>query len=146
MKAFIIDSAQTALDKGTDLSGYTWITIDNGVVTDIDFAAYLAYVRRMKPAPAFDGIYNPSWENSLFGTATVDNQHFTQYSFATPYGTWDAPLADWGDCEDDEPHVLHRRQQNHDFPLLAHPARWHRRGYGSTNPRHAGHKADQHRP
>jgi hypothetical protein len=49
----------------------------------------------MKPAPAFDGIYNPSWENNLFGTATVDNQHFTQYSFATPFGIWDAPLADW---------------------------------------------------
>jgi len=95
VKAFIIDSAQTALDKGTDLSGYTWITIVDGVVTDIDFAAYLAYVRRMKPAPAFDGIYGPSWENNLFGTATINDQHFTQYSFATPYGTWDAPLADW---------------------------------------------------
>jgi hypothetical protein len=95
VKAFVIDSAQTALEKGTDLSGFTWITIVDGVVTDIDFADYLVYVRRMKPAPAFDGIYNPSWENNLFGTATIDNQHFTQYSYATPYGTWDAPLADW---------------------------------------------------
>jgi len=95
VKSFVIDSAQTAYDKGTDLSGYTWITIVDGVVTDIDFAEYLLYVRRMKPAPAFDGIYNPSWENSLFGTATIDNQHFTQYSFSTPYATWIAPLADW---------------------------------------------------
>jgi hypothetical protein len=96
VESFIIDSAQTALDKGTDLSGFTWITIVDGVVTDIDFAAYLAYERRMKPAPAFDGIYNPSWENNLFGTATVDNQHFSQYSFETQYSTWIAPLADWG--------------------------------------------------
>lgn len=95
VKAFVIDSAQTALDKGTDLSGFDWITIVNGVVTDINFAEYLLYVERMKPAPAFDGIYFPSWENSLFGAATIDNQHFTQYSFSTPYATWLAPLADW---------------------------------------------------
>jgi hypothetical protein len=99
VKAFIIASAQTALDKGTDLSGYTWITIDDGVVTDIDFAAYLAYVRRMKPAPAFDGLYAPSWENSLFGTASLADQHFTQYGFDSQYrfeDAWIAPLADWG--------------------------------------------------
>ena len=96
VKSFIIDSAQTAVEKGTDLSGYSWIEFDaDGNVEDIDFAAYVAYVRRMKPAPAFDGIFGPSWENNLFGTATIADQHFTQYSFATPYGTWDAPLADW---------------------------------------------------
>lgn len=95
VKSFIIEAAQTALDKGTDLSGYAWITIQNGIVTDIDWHQYLLYVRRMKPAPAFDGIYNPSWENNLFGTATIDNQHFTQYSYSTPYGAWKAPLADW---------------------------------------------------
>jgi len=99
VKAFIIASAQTALDKGTDLSGYTWITIDDGVVTDIDFAAYLVYVRRMKPAPAFDGLYAPSWENSLFGTASLADQHFTQYGFDSQYrfeDAWVAPLANWG--------------------------------------------------
>jgi len=73
VKSFVIESAQTALDKGTDLSGFSWITIEDGVVTDIDFFQYLTYARRMKPAPAFDGIYNPSWENNLFGTATIDN-------------------------------------------------------------------------
>jgi hypothetical protein len=95
VKSFVIDSAQTALEKGTDLSGFTWITIVDGIVTDLDFDAYLAYATRMKPAPAFDGIYAPSWENSLFGTATINNQHFTQYSFETPYSTWEAPLANW---------------------------------------------------
>lgn len=95
VKSFVIASAQTALNKGTDLSGYPWITIVDGVVTDLDFAAYVTYVRRMKPAPAFDGIYAPSWENNLFGTATVNAQHFTMYSYTTPYGTWEAPLADF---------------------------------------------------
>jgi hypothetical protein len=56
----------------------------------------------MKPAPAFDGIFGPSWENNLFGTATVDNQHFTQYSFDAQYrfaGSWAAPLADWANVK-----------------------------------------------
>ena len=92
---FIIDSAQAALDNGADLSEHDWITIEDGIVTDLDWDEYLLYERRMKPAPAFDGIYHPSWENSLFGTATISDQHFTQYSFETPYSTWEAPLADW---------------------------------------------------
>ncbi len=95
VKSFVIASAQKALDSGVDLSGLSWITIVDGVVTDIDFAAYVAYATRMKPAPAFDSIYAPTWENNLFGTATIDNQHFTWYSFTTPYATWHAPLADW---------------------------------------------------
>jgi hypothetical protein len=96
VKSFVIQAAQTALDKGADLSGFDWIDFDaHGDVQDIDFAEYLIHVRRMKPAPAFDGIYAPSWENSLFGTATIGNQHFTQYSYETPYATWTAPLADW---------------------------------------------------
>jgi hypothetical protein len=64
-------------------------------VTALDWDEYLLYEERMKPAPAFDGIYFPSWENSLFGTATVANQHFTQYSYETEYSTWEAPLADF---------------------------------------------------
>jgi hypothetical protein len=95
VKSFIIDSAQTALDDGVDLSVFDWITIEDGIVTDLDWDEYLLYEQRMKPAPAFDGIYAPSWENNLFGTATINNQHFTQYSYETPYSTWEAPLADW---------------------------------------------------
>ena len=95
VKSFIIDSAQKALDSGVDLSAHDWITIEEGVVTDLDWDEYLLYERRMKPAPAFDGIYFPSWENSLFGTATISDQHFTQYSYTTPYSEWEAPLADW---------------------------------------------------
>jgi hypothetical protein len=96
VKSFIIASAQTALENGTDLSGFDWIEFDeDGNVADLDFAEYVAYATRMKPAPAFDGIYAPSWENSLFGTATINNQHFTRYSYETPYSTWEAPLADW---------------------------------------------------
>lgn len=95
VKSYIIDSAQTALDNGVDLSGFDWITVEDGIVTDLDWDQYLLYERRMKPAPAFDGIYRPSWENNLFGTATIADQHFTQYSYETPYSTWEATLADW---------------------------------------------------
>jgi hypothetical protein len=92
---FIIESAQTALDNGIDPSVCACVTIEDGIVTDLDWDAFLLYERRMKPAPAFDGIYHPSWENSLFGTATISDQHFTQYSFETPYSTWESSLADW---------------------------------------------------
>lgn len=99
VKTYVMDSAQTALDSGVDLSAFPWITIVHDRVKDIDMDAYLVYVRRMKPAPAFDGLYNPSWENNLFGTATISDQHFSNYMDEAQYrfdGTWIAPLADWG--------------------------------------------------
>ncbi|VBB09543.1 alpha/beta hydrolase fold [Lucifera butyrica] len=80
VKSFVVASAQKALDHGTDLSGLTWITIKDRIVTDIDFDKYLNYATRMKSAPAFDALDLSNPENSLFGTATVNAQHFTQFS------------------------------------------------------------------
>ena len=80
IKSYIIKSAQTALDNGIDLSEYTWITIDNGTVKDIDFDGYIAHLGRSKAAPAFDGVDLSNAENNLFGTSTVDSQHFTEFS------------------------------------------------------------------
>ena len=91
VKSFVIASAQKALDGGTDLAGLTWITIKDGIVTDIDFGRFIAFATRMKPAPAFDSPDLTTYENSLFGTATIDNQHFTQ--FGLDNGT-DQSLAD----------------------------------------------------
>jgi hypothetical protein len=75
----VIASAQNALNSGTDMAGLTWITIKDGIVADIDFSKFIAYATRMKPAPAFDSLDLKSPETSLFGTATIDNQHFTQF-------------------------------------------------------------------
>jgi hypothetical protein len=80
VKSFVIASAQKALIEGKNLSELTWITIKNGIVTDINFSKFIAYATRMKPAPAFDPLDFSSPETNLFGTATIDNQHFTQFS------------------------------------------------------------------
>ena len=91
VKSFVIASTQKALDGGKDLSDLDWITINNGIVTDIDFDQFVEYATRMKAAPAFDSIDFSSPETNLFGTATIDNRHFTQ--FAREYST-DHTLAD----------------------------------------------------
>jgi hypothetical protein len=80
VKSFVIASAQKALTGGKNLSGQTWITIKNGIVTDIDFSKFIVYASRMKLPPAFDSMDISSPENNLFGTATTDNRHFTQFS------------------------------------------------------------------
>ena len=91
VKSFLIVSAQKALESGQDLSGLAWMTIKDKTVADIDFEKFIAFAGRMKAAPAFDSLDLGSPENNLFGTATVDNQHFTRFSKdQSP----DQPLAD----------------------------------------------------
>lgn len=80
VKSYVIQSAQKALDDGENLSSLTWITIENGKVTDIDFEKFVEYATRMKIPPAFDSLSANSWENSLFGTENISGQHFTSYS------------------------------------------------------------------
>lgn len=92
VKSFIIASAQNALDNGKDLSALAWITIQDGKVTDIAFDQYIAYAGRMKTPPAFDGLDLSGGENSLFGTTTVDAQHFTPFSLE--YSAVNGSLAD----------------------------------------------------
>jgi hypothetical protein len=50
-------------------------------------------MERMKTPPAFDALDNKSFENNLFGTATVDNQHFTIFSMQHSTAT-NASMAD----------------------------------------------------
>lgn len=80
VKSFVIAAAQKAAKEGKDLSGLSWMTIKDGTVTDIDFAKFAAYATRMKTPPAFDSLDLRSPENNLFGTATIDNRHFTDFS------------------------------------------------------------------
>ena len=79
VKAFIIDAANKAQAKGTDLSKHTYLVSDNktGAIKDINWEAYNQFVSRSKAPGAFDSRSNDSGENNLFGTSTTDNNHFT---------------------------------------------------------------------
>lgn len=82
VKSWLIAAFQEALDKGEDLSRYTWLTISGGKVLSIDFERCVEeYTIRMKPAPAFDNLTATSWENSLFGDEDHNTKHFTQFSY-----------------------------------------------------------------
>lgn len=82
-KSYVIASAQNAMENGEDLSDLTWITVEDGMVTDIDFFEFTVYGGRMKTPPAFDGLdlNNPTAEANLFGTETHDSLHFTQFVY-----------------------------------------------------------------
>ena len=79
VKAFIIDAANKAQAKGTDLSKHTYLVRDGktGAIKDINWEAYNQFVSRSKAPGAFDSRSNDSGENSLFGTSATDNNHFT---------------------------------------------------------------------
>ena len=78
IKAKYIESAQSAVDAGKDLSKETWIKIRNGKVIDVDLAKYPAAVTRMKAAPAFDKADLSSAENDEFGTTSNKPRHFSE--------------------------------------------------------------------
>ena len=79
VKAFIIDAANKAQAKGTDLSKHTYFVRDNktGAIKDINWEAYNQFVSRSKAPGAFDSRSNDSGENNLFGISATDNNHFT---------------------------------------------------------------------
>ena len=80
VKTYVIASAQKALNNGVDLSDYKFVTVVDKTVTAIDFDAYLKYLGRQKTPPAFDALDVSTPENMLFGTKSIDKQHFTEYS------------------------------------------------------------------
>jgi len=92
VKLYVIASAQKALKEGADLSKLVWIKIENTKVTDLDWDAYVSYMQRQKTPPAFDALDLNSPETSLFGTSTMDNQHFTGYGIQNSTGK--ATMAD----------------------------------------------------
>lgn len=80
VKSFLAASARDALNGGADLSGSAGLTMKDGTVADIDLERFIAWAGRMKAAPAFDALDLKSPENNLFGSATVDNRHFTEFA------------------------------------------------------------------
>ena len=79
VKEFIVAAANKAAAQGTDLSKHTYLVRDNktGTIKDINWEAYNHFVSRSKAPGAFDSRANDTGENSLFGTSTTDNNHFT---------------------------------------------------------------------
>lgn len=70
-------SAQSAINKGEDLSNVDWVHVQDGHVTGVDLAAYANDVTRLKGVPAFDDLGLESGENEEFGTAKIKSRHFT---------------------------------------------------------------------
>jgi hypothetical protein len=77
LKALIVQSAQRALDQGQALDEFAWVKIEDGVVRDVDYDAYLHHYKRMKTPLPFDSATLSSPENDLFGSETVACRCFT---------------------------------------------------------------------
>ena len=80
VKAYIIASAQKEQKKGTDMSSYAFLKIENGQIVDLDFEQYIAYMGRQKLPPAFDALDLSSGENDVFGDSLQPKKHFTEYA------------------------------------------------------------------
>ena len=81
IKKYYLDSANIALSKGIDLSEFSFLTIKDGKVIDLNYDEYIKYVGRMKVPGAFDNVDLSTGENNLFGDSTTDNKHFTKYAY-----------------------------------------------------------------
>lgn len=96
IKSVYAASAQSALDAGEDLSALDWLTIENGMVKDVDLAKYAAWATRLKAAPAFDKFDRSSGENDEFGTTDNTPRHFTGFSLTRDKEAG-ATMATWDD-------------------------------------------------
>jgi Esterase/lipase len=82
LKELAIASAQTALAAGSDMTQFGFVTIKDGKVVDLDWDLFIKFMGRKKAVPSFDELGASSGENNLFGTSSVDNQHFTAFGAA----------------------------------------------------------------
>ena len=80
IESLYVSSAQAALNRGDDLSNLDWLTVQDSHIAGMNLSKYAVWATRMKAAPAFDALDNSSGENNEFGTASIDNQHFTDFS------------------------------------------------------------------
>lgn len=89
---YVIASAHKALDEGKDMTTYSFLKIEGKKITQLDYDAYLNYMERQKTPPAFDALDLATPENMLFGTTTIDKQHFT--AFGLTHSTVEGKKAD----------------------------------------------------
>lgn len=79
--AQVIKSAQKELEKGKDLTGYSWLNIEGDKVTGMNFSLFTEYRSRMKSTPAFDSLLLDTPENCLFSSKNYPARHFTCFSY-----------------------------------------------------------------
>lgn len=79
MRAFLVQSAQKALDEGRYLTRFSQLKIENKKVVDVDWQAHIKYMGRMKTPSAFDATDLSSGENELFGSAAINVRHFSDF-------------------------------------------------------------------
>lgn len=79
IEKLLTQSAQTALNNGTDLSEQTWLKVKDNQVISVNFDDYAKFIGRQKTTPAFDDVNLGAGENNLFGNTNTDNQHFTDF-------------------------------------------------------------------
>lgn len=96
IKSVYAASAQSAIDAGEDLSSLDWLTIENGLVKDVDLSKYAVWATRLKAAPAFDKFDLSSGENDEFGTTDNTPRHFTGFSLTRDKKAG-ATMATWDD-------------------------------------------------
>ena len=82
----------SAADRTKYLAANGFVKWSGGKAT-FTFADFLTHLGgRKKTLPAFDAFDLSTGENNLFGTATVDNRHFTAYSAAESGATVEADI------------------------------------------------------
>jgi dienelactone hydrolase len=97
LQAYLIPAANKHLRGLTDekrkeyLGNNTWITWGDRGAT-FAFADYVAHVGRMKGLPAFDDFDLKKPEPILFGNATTDARHFTNFSLRHTTGNKSAEI------------------------------------------------------
>lgn len=86
VESLVCQSAQKALDLGTDLSNSAALTIQEKAVLSADLDAHAKQIGRMKKMPSFDEWDLRSPENELFGKSDEQYRHFTAYGMAHDLG------------------------------------------------------------
>ena len=81
LASVVARGAQKALQQqDKKLGDISWLKWQNQQISGIDWQGYVHSAKRMKSPPAFDTLDLSSGENNLFGTAKINNQHFTPFS------------------------------------------------------------------
>jgi hypothetical protein len=84
-------SALSATDRASYLEKNKWITWANNTAS-FTFADYVAHVGRLKGLPAFDDFEMTMAEPILFGNATTNARHFTNFSLRYTTGNSSAEI------------------------------------------------------
>ena len=89
VKHAVVQSAQAELDgpsfshyavPGSQVAAQPFLTVRDGIVTDLDWDGYVHAITRMKQPPAFDALTLSSPENDVFAGADGAPRHFTAFA------------------------------------------------------------------